>query len=231
MHGGWLHLGVNMWTLWLFGRALEERLGAPRFVFLYLVAGLIAGLAHFSFNLGSGSPALGASGAIAGVLGAYTVIYPTARIAILTPILFFPVVFRLPAVIYTGLWFLFQVGPALTEFTAPRGAAGGIAWWAHIGGFVAGLALIGVIGRQRRRVREIGGARPGIREIGAPRPRTIAFNVQTHRHPLSATAVDWTQRLRSRAAEARKHRAVREQAEPDRHPAKRGRSVIPQSGS
>jgi hypothetical protein len=231
MHGDWLHLGVNMWTLWLFGRAIEERLGGPRFVLFYLACGLIAGLAHFAFNLGSGSPVLGASGAIAGVLGAYTVIYPTARIAILTPILFFPVVFRLPAVIYTGLWFLFQVGPAITEFSVPQGAAGGIAWWAHIGGFVAGLVLIRVFGRQGRRVREIGGAKPGLREIGAPRPRTIAFNVRSRRRPLSAAAQNLTQRLQSPAGEALTRKARPDQANPVRRHAKKGRSVIPQSGS
>jgi membrane associated rhomboid family serine protease len=231
LHGDWLHLGVNMWTLWLFGRAIEERLGAPRFVLFYLACGLIAGLAHFAFNLDSGAPVLGASGAIAGVLGAYTVIHPKARIAILTPILFFPVVFHLPAVVYMGLWFAFQVAPAITEFSAHGGAAGGIAWWAHIGGFVAGLALIGVFSKQKHRVREIGGIRPGIREIGAPRPRIIDLNVRMRRRPLSAAALGLTQKLRSRAADARTRRASPGQDEPVSRPAKKGRSVIPQSGS
>jgi len=218
MHADWLHLTVNMWTLWLFGRAIEERLGTARFVLFYLACGLIAGLAHFAFNLDSGMPALGASGAIAGVLGAYTVIYPAARIAILTPILFFPVVFRLPAMVYTGLWFAFQVAWGIADFSLTEDV-GGIAWWAHIGGFVAGLALIGAIGGQRRRVREIGDPRPRVREIGAPRARTIAIDNQMRGGPQP----------KPRAAETPPRKAGRGSLV--RRLAKKGRSVIPQSGA
>ena len=227
LHGDWLHLSVNMWTLWLFGRALEERLGAPRFILFYLACGLVAGLTHFAFNLESGVPVIGASGAIAGVLGAYTLVHPTARIAILTPILFFPMVFHLPAVVYTGLWFVFQVARGIAEFSLP-GAAGGIAWWAHIGGLVAGLALIGAIGRQRTRVRQIGAARTGVREIGAPRPRTIAFGDRARR--LAAAAVLSGPRPKPEATgtppseEAGRVGLVRRLA-------RKGRSVIPRSGS
>ena len=197
--------------------ALEERLGAPRFILFYLACGLVAGLTHFAFNLESGVPVIGASGAIAGVLGAYTLVHPTARIAILTPILFFPMVFHLPAVVYTGLWFVFQVARGIAEFSLP-GAAGGIAWWAHIGGLVAGLALIGAIGRQRTRVRE----------IGAPRPRTIAFGDRARR--LAAAAVPSGPRPKPEATgtppseEAGRVGLVRRLA-------RKGRSVIPRSSS
>jgi len=182
------------------------------------VAGLIAGLAHLAFNLDSGMPTLGASGAVAGVLGAYTVIYPAARIAILTPILFFPVIFHLPLMIYTGLWFAFQVALGIADFSLTKDV-GGIAWWAHIGGFVAGLALIGVIGGQRRRVREIGDPRPRVREIGAPRARTIAIDNQMRGGPQP----------KPRAAGAPPRKAGRDSLA--RRLAKRGRSVIPQSGA
>ena len=233
MHGDWLHLIINMWTLWLFGRALEERLGVPRFVLFYLACGVIAGLTHFVFNFDSGMPALGASGAIAGVLGAYTVVHPTARVAILTPILFFPVVFYLPAVAYTTLWFVFQVARGIAELSLP-GGAGGIAWWAHIGGIVAGAALIGAIGRQRSRVRQIGTPRPGVREIGTPRPRTIINGSRARRGPpsavLAASAKRPPSQTKPQATEAMPGGAT-SRAGLVRRLAKRGKSVIPQSGS
>ncbi len=174
MHVGWLHLIVNMWTLWLFGRALEERLGAVRFVLLYLVCGAIANLAHLAFNLSSPVPALGASGAIAGVLGGYTLLYPRAKIGLLTLVLFFPTVFELPAVAYTGIWFVFQLVPGIAELFIPEPTAG-IAWWAHIGGFVAGLAVVRPIGTPRRKVRMVGPPRGQVREIGVQisRVRTV----------------------------------------------------------
>jgi membrane associated rhomboid family serine protease len=218
MHADWLHLIVNMWTLWLFGRAIEERLGAPRFVLFYLACGLISGLAHFAFNLDSGVPALGASGAIAGILGAYTLIYPTARIAIVTPILFFPVIFHLPAAVYTTLWFVFQVAWGIADFSLAEDV-GGIAWWAHAGGFAAGVALIGAIGGQRRRIREISIPRPGVREIGAPRARTITNDNRARGGPQPKSQTAGT--------------PPREASRPNlvRRLAKKGRSVIPQSGA
>ena len=119
MHGGWLHLIVNMWTLWIFGRALEERLGAPRFVLFYLACGVIASLTHFAFNFYSPVPALGASGAIAGILGGYSLLYPRARIVLVTPVLFFPITYHLPAAVYTAIWFVIQVLQGVTELFAP----------------------------------------------------------------------------------------------------------------
>ena len=195
MHVGWPHLLVNMWTLWLFGRPLEERLGTPRFILFYLASGVVASLAHLAFNLDSPVPALGASGAIAGILGGYTLLYPWARVLVLTPVLFFPAVFALPAAVYTALWFVFQLLPGLTELFAPQHAAG-IAWWAHIGGFLAGLALIRLVGRPRRRAREIGPTRVGMREIGEQHPRVKTVGAQ-HRHLVDGPFRRWKAGLSS----------------------------------
>ena len=170
MHGGWLHLIVNMWTLWLFGGPLEARLGTARFLGLYLVCGAFASLAHLAFNLGSTVPALGASGAVAGVLGGFALSYPRAKVHLLTLVLFFPATWRLPAVAYTAIWFLFQIVPAILALATPAAeSAGGIAWWAHIGGFVAGIGLTAIIGTPKRAARMIGEPRPQRLEIGPQR--------------------------------------------------------------
>ena len=180
MHAGWLHLIVNMWTLWLFGRPLEERVGAPRFVVFYLVCGAVASLAHFLFNLDSAVPALGASGAVAGILGGYTLLYPRAKVVLLTPVLFFPVAVPLPAVVYTALWFVIQIVGGIAAFAAPQDA-GGIAWWAHIGGFLAGLALIRPVGAPRRTARRVGASRGHVREIGVQRVGMMRVGPQRRR--------------------------------------------------
>lgn len=172
MHAGWLHLIVNMWTLWLFGGALEDRMGPARFLTIYFVSGLAASVAHLVFNLDSRLPALGASGAIAGVLGGFSLVYPRAHVFFLTPVLFFPVLFRLRAAVYTALWFIFQIVFGLTDFFSPEDV-GGIAWWAHIGGFVAGTALVLALGVRRSRTREIGETWFGLREVGSPRQGTL----------------------------------------------------------
>lgn len=140
LHGGLLHLVGNMWTLWVFGPALEDRLGPGRFAALYVTAGLAAGLLHTVFNLFSPIPALGASGAIAGVIAAYARRFPWAWVNVLQPIIIFPVFFMLPAIAFAGLWFLTQVLAGTLSLFGPAG--GGIAWWAHIGGFVAGWWLV-----------------------------------------------------------------------------------------
>ena len=106
LHGGWLHLILNMWTLWLFGPAVEDRLGAVRYIVFYVCCGAFASYAHAAFNPLSIIPALGASGAIAGVLAGFLLLYPLARLVILVPILFLPLFFEVPAVVYVGLWFL-----------------------------------------------------------------------------------------------------------------------------
>ena len=140
LHGGFVHILSNMWTLWIFGPALEDRLGRARFLALYILAGLAAGLAHFVFNFGSEIPTLGASGAIAGVIGAYARRFPYAWINVLQPVGLMPVFLYMPAMLFAGIWFLTQVVQA-TGSLIP-GATAGIAWWAHIGGFLMGWLLI-----------------------------------------------------------------------------------------
>jgi membrane associated rhomboid family serine protease len=140
MHGGWFHIIINLWTLYIFGPALEDRLGPVRFLALYLAAGILASIAHAVFNATSGIPALGASGAIAGVIGAYAVRFPYAWVRVLMLIVIFPLIFSIPAMVFGGIWFITQVMQGTTELFLP-GAGGGIAWWAHIGGFLAGIFL------------------------------------------------------------------------------------------
>lgn len=140
LHGGFLHILSNLWTLWVFGPALEDRLGKVRFLSLYLLAGLAAGFAHFIFNYSSTVPALGASGAIAGVIGAYVRRFPYAWINILQPIGLMPIFLFMPAILFAGLWFLSQVMNATGSLFSPLIGAG-VAWWAHIGGFLLGWWL------------------------------------------------------------------------------------------
>lgn len=141
LHGGWFHLVSNMWWLWIFGDNVEDRLGRPRFLLFYLACGLLAGVVHTAFNLSSPLPAVGASGAVAGVLGAYLILFPHARIQTLLPFFFYYEVVELPALIVLSFWFLTQLlnGTAALAVTS---AAGGVAWWGHVGGFLAGVALL-----------------------------------------------------------------------------------------
>jgi membrane associated rhomboid family serine protease len=141
LHGGVLHILGNLWTLWIFGPALEDRLGPARFIALYLLSGLAAGALHFAFNFSSAMPALGASGAIAGVIAAYARRFPYAWVNVLQPIVVLPVFFMMPALLFAGLWFAAQVMQAAGSLAAPAGA-GEIAWWAHVGGFVTGWLLV-----------------------------------------------------------------------------------------
>ncbi len=138
LHGGWLHIIGNMWFLGVFGDNVEDRLGHLRFVVFYLLCGACSMLVQGLVVPGSSVPAIGASGAIAGVLGAYLVLYPSARVRTLVIIF----IVDLPAVVFLGLWFLTQLmnGTASLSPTAAEAAAG-VAWWAHIGGFVVGMGL------------------------------------------------------------------------------------------
>lgn len=140
LHGGWLHLIFNMWTLWLFGRSVESRMGAGRFVLLYAFCALLAGYAHMIAYPTSHTPVIGASGAIAGVLGAHASLFPTARIILLIPIVFIPIFLPISAFFYVALWFGFQVWQGAGDLT--RATGGGVAWWAHVGGFIAGLIFV-----------------------------------------------------------------------------------------
>jgi membrane associated rhomboid family serine protease len=152
LHGGWLHLILNMWTLWLFGPTVEDRLGHGRYLAFYLACGLAASVTHLVFNPTSVVPALGASGAIAGVLGCYMRLFPLARVIVLVPILFIPLFFEVYAFLFVGLWFLLQVLQGVLELVLPS-SQGGVAWWAHIGGFVAGLVLCPLLVQSERRYR------------------------------------------------------------------------------
>ena len=123
LHGGWLHLIFNMWTLWLFGRPVEDRLGSLRYSIFYCVCGVIAGLVHCAINPTSPVPVLGASGAIAGVLGCYVRLFPMSRLIVVVPILFLPLFFEVPAIIFVGIWFLLQLMQGAAELFTPATGA------------------------------------------------------------------------------------------------------------
>jgi len=140
LHGGWLHIIGNMWTLWLFGDSVEDRMGPGRFLLFYLLSGVVAGATQSAMNPSSTVPTVGASGAIAGVMGAYLLMFPFARIVILVPLLFIPFFFELPAVTYLVFWLLSQIFSGTLHGLSNK-AVGGVAWWAHVGGFAAGMLL------------------------------------------------------------------------------------------
>jgi len=138
LHGGFLHLLGNMWFLYIFGDNVEDRLGHLRYLAFYLLCGLASGFSHLALNWHSEIPTIGASGAIAGVMGAYFILYPNAKVLTLVPIFLFFQFLEIPAFVFMGVWFLFQ-------FLSAAGASadmGGIAWWAHIGGFIFGMIFL-----------------------------------------------------------------------------------------
>jgi membrane associated rhomboid family serine protease len=139
LHGGWLHILGNMWFLWIFGANVEDRMGSFPFLIFYLICGIGSSVAQTLFSWGSHVPALGASGAISGVLGAYIVFFPAARILSLVPLFIIWFMARVPAWVFIGLWFLIQFLSGVSSLGAK--SAGGVAWWAHVGGFLLGLAL------------------------------------------------------------------------------------------
>ena len=138
LHGGWTHLIGNMWALYLFGDNVEDVMGHLRFLIFYILAGVVAGLVHILFNPLSTVPTIGASGAIAGVMGAYFILFPRSTIITLVPLFFLPLFVEIPAVIFIGFWFLSQFFNGTLSLVTP-GVLGGIAWWAHVGGFAFGL--------------------------------------------------------------------------------------------
>jgi membrane associated rhomboid family serine protease len=140
LHAGWLHLILNLWMLWIFGDNVEDRMGTWRFLLFYGLCGVVAIVVHGALAPGSKIPALGASGAIAGVLGAYLLLFPRARVLVLVPIVIIPLFFEVPAWVYLALWFAFQIMSGTTALAEGQQAAG-VAWWAHIGGFGAGVLL------------------------------------------------------------------------------------------
>ncbi len=139
LHGGWLHILSNMWTLYIFGDNVEDRMGSGRYLLFYLLGGLAAGLLQAAIDPNSPIPSVGASGAIAGVLGAYFLLYPRARVITLIPIFLLPWFIEVPALLYLGVWFVTQLFSGIASLGTI--ATGGVAWWAHIGGFVYGLLL------------------------------------------------------------------------------------------
>jgi membrane associated rhomboid family serine protease len=151
LHGGWLHVLGNLWMLGIFGDNVEDRMGRGRFLLFYVLCGVIAGGAHVWFHPDSTVPTIGASGAISGVMGAYFVLFPRARVITLIPVLFYPLFVELPAFVFLGLWFASQILEGRASMVAAE-EAGGIAFLAHVGGFVAGVALHGLftLGRSRR---------------------------------------------------------------------------------
>jgi len=142
LHGSILHLLFNMLFLWIFGNNIEDFLGSGRFILFYLLSGLGASFTHIIFNSNSQYPMIGASGAIAGVLGAYLILYPRARVLTLVFLFFFIRIIRIPAAVLLGLWFLLQV--------LNIGVGGGVAWFAHVGGFLLGIALIKIYSAKRK---------------------------------------------------------------------------------
>ena len=148
LHGGWMHLIGNMLYLWIFGDNLEDRWGHAKYLFVYLVSGIIASLAHIFFNLSSTIPSLGASGAISGILGAYMVLFPKNRIRVLSRM----GMVHVPALYVLGIWIVIQF---ISQLGAGEGA--GVAYWAHIGGFIAGIIFAFLFGRK-----EVGTMRPAI---------------------------------------------------------------------
>lgn len=139
LHGGWMHVIMNMWMLWIFGDNIEDVTGHGKFVLFYVLCGLAAVTLHMTFEQNSPAPIVGASGAVAGVMGAYIVLYPHGRVLTLVPIIIYPLIVRVPAMLFLGVWFAVQL---LSGLYSQVHEAHGVAWWAHVGGFIAGIVLI-----------------------------------------------------------------------------------------
>jgi membrane associated rhomboid family serine protease len=154
LHGSWLHIIGNMWVLWIFGDNIEDYLGHFPYLIFYLACGIAASVAHILLNLDSRVPSVGASGAIAGVMGAYFVLYPRARVLTIVPLIIIFTFWWLPAWIVLGYWFLLQLLSGAATSIAVTGQSGpGIAFWAHVGGFVAGILLIKLMPQRPNRTR------------------------------------------------------------------------------
>lgn len=150
LHGGWFHLIGNMWFLWVFGSHIEDALGSARFLVFYLISGIASGMVQLLMSLGSPVPTIGASGAIAGVMGAFLVLYPRVRVVTLIFIVVFITTVELPAAIMLIYWFAIQLISGLSSFGS-FSDQGGVAWFAHVGGFLAGILLLRVFLGSRRR--------------------------------------------------------------------------------
>jgi membrane associated rhomboid family serine protease len=149
LHGGWMHVLGNMWYLWIFGDNVEDRLGHGRFIVFYLLCGIIAALGQIAIDPGSTLPTIGASGAIAGVMGAYFVLYPRSRVLTLIPLIIFWEIIELPAIVLLGFWFVIQLFSAGTIAITASTGGGGVAFAAHVAGFVVGM-IGGLVFRKRQ---------------------------------------------------------------------------------
>ncbi len=147
LHGGLWHLIGNMWSLWIFGDNVEDRLGHWRYAGFYLLCGVLASLAHALSAPASMVPTIGASGAIAGIMGAYLVLYPQSRVLTAIFLVFYFNIVEIPAIVFLGFWFLMQLVSGVGALAASAGDVGGIAFWAHVAGFIAGAALIKLLAR------------------------------------------------------------------------------------
>ena len=174
LHGGLFHLVSNLWTLWIFGDNVEDRMGRTRFLAFYLLCGVAAGTIHWWSSPTSTLPTVGASGAIAGVLGAYLRWYPTAKVLTLIPVVFYPLFVDLPAILYLGFWFVAQLFSGVLSLGLPENV-GGVAFWAHIGGFVTGMLLCGLFA-----------VRPRYQQ-----PGPVRHHVLPHAHPRHRSPSDW----------------------------------------
>jgi rhomboid family protein len=149
LHGGWAHLLGNMLALYIFGDNVEDRLGSGRYLLFYFLCGLAAAAAHIAINPSSSVPTIGASGAISGVLAAYLLFFPSSRVITLVFLFIFPWFVEIPAVIYLGFWFLSQLFNGALSVVSDMQTFGGVAWWAHVGGFLTGLVLGPLLARRR----------------------------------------------------------------------------------
>jgi membrane associated rhomboid family serine protease len=150
IHGGWLHIAGNMWFLWIFGRGVEDLLGHAKYLFLYLACGVAAALLYIVLNSNSTVPTIGASGAIAGVMGAYLIKFPRAHIVTLVFIVIFITTLDIPAAFLLLYWFAIQFFSGVGTVANAAGSNGGVAWFAHVGGFLAGMALIALMPTTQR---------------------------------------------------------------------------------
>lgn len=179
LHGGWLHLLGNMWFLYIFGDNVEDHLGPLRYLVFYLLCGSTSGISHFILNAHATDPVIGASGAVAGIMGAYFLLHPRSKILTLIPIIIIPLFLEIPAVVFLGIWFLLQ----FINATGSHGTGSHIAWWAHIGGFIAGMVFLKLFealpatgvssplrkATTRRRTHRLQVARPGATDLPAGR--------------------------------------------------------------
>ncbi len=171
LHGGWMHILGNMWMLWIFGDNVEDRMGHFWYLVFYVFCGMAASLAHLLAGPDSAVPTIGASGAIAGVMGAYMVLYPRAQVLSIIPIFFFIQMVVLPAPVFLGIWFLLQFFQGTFAMISVQSA--GVAWWAHIGGFIAGFVIAWLLKRTDT-------ARPAVRVVrpGTERPTSYRIHVR-----------------------------------------------------